>query len=106
MPLYDLHSHWGTERHYPLRGRAQQAKQIDIWKTECRFDDKAAMAAYFRKNDVRRVMLLDFAFTRELPLEEVRALHDEMIAFQRDHADVVLGNWLRLDPDTGRGRAR
>lgn len=100
MALYDLHSHWGTERHYPLRGRAQQARQFDIWKTECRFDDKPAMAAYFRKNGVR--VMLDFGFTRELPMDEVRALHDEMIEFQRQNTDVVLGNWLQLDPDSGR----
>jgi hypothetical protein len=100
MPLYDLHSHWGTEKHYPLRGKAQQAKQIEIWRTECKFWDAGDMARYFRDNDVR--VMLDLGFTREMPLDEVRPLHDEMLAFQRTNADVVLGNWLQIGADTGR----
>ncbi|MGE0796910.1 MAG: amidohydrolase family protein [Lautropia sp.] len=99
MPIYDLHSHWGTEKAYPLRSKAQQAKQIDIWKTECKFVSPSEMADYFRKNDVR--VMLDYGFTRELPLEQVRELHDEMIAFGRANRDVVLGNWIQLNPDDG-----
>lgn len=99
MTLYDLHSHWGTEKAYPLRGKAQQAKQVDIWKTECQFFSTDEMSAYFRKNEVK--VMLDYGFTRELPMEEVRVLHDEMIAYARANADVVLGNWIQLDPDSG-----
>jgi len=100
MPLFDLHSHWGTEKHYPLRGKAQQAKQFDIWRTECKFWEKGDMARYFRDSDVR--VMLDLGFTREMPLDEVRLLHDEMIAYQRENPDVVLGNWLQVAADSGR----
>lgn len=100
MRLYDLHSHWGTEKHYPLRGRAQQAKQFDIWRTECRFWGQDEMAAYFRTSGVK--VMLDLGFTREMTLADVRPLHDEMIAFQRAHPDVVLGNWLQIGADEGR----
>jgi predicted TIM-barrel fold metal-dependent hydrolase len=97
--IYDLHSHWGTEKAYPLRGKAQQAKQVDIWKTECQFVTPPEMADYFRKNDVK--VMLDYGFTRELPMQEVRLLHDEMISFSKVHSDVVLGNWIQLNPDSG-----
>ncbi len=99
MPIYDLHSHWGTERMYPLRGKAQQAKQVDVWKTECKFVSSDEMAAYLRRNDVRA--MLDIGFTRELPLDEVRSLHDEMLAFGRANPDIVLGNWIQIGPDAG-----
>jgi predicted TIM-barrel fold metal-dependent hydrolase len=100
MPILDMHSHWGTEPHYPLRGKAQQAKQFDIWRTECRFWEKPAMAQYFRDSGVR--VMLDLGYTREIPLAELRPIHDEMIAFQREHPDVVLGNWVQIAGDTGR----
>lgn len=100
MTVYDLHSHWGTESFYPLRGRAQQAKQVDIWKTECRFWTKEEMADYIRQSGVKT--MLDIGFTRSLPLDEVRRMHDEVIDFQRSNADIVLGNWLQLGPKTGR----
>ncbi len=100
MPILDMHSHWGTQTHYPLRGKAQQAKQFDIWRTECKFWEKPAMAQYFRDSGVR--VMLDLGYTREIPLEELRPIHDEMISFQREHADVVLGNWLQIAGDAGR----
>lgn len=99
MALYDLHSHWGTEKHYPLRGKVQQAKQFDIWRTECRFLEKADMARYFRESGVR--VMLDLGYTREMPLAQIRPLHDEMIEFQRANSDVVLGNWVQLPGDSG-----
>lgn len=98
-PILDIHSHWGTEAFYPLRGKAAQARQVEIWKTECRFVSKQEMADYLRASNVRT--MLDIGFTRELPLEQVRAMHDEMIAFQKANADVVLGNWIQLSPHTG-----
>lgn len=99
MSLIDLHSHWGTEEMYPLRGKAQQDKQVAIWKTECRFWTKREMTDYFRQNDVKTI--LDIGFTRELPLDQVRRMHDEMIELQQTNSDVILGNWLQLNPDTG-----
>jgi predicted TIM-barrel fold metal-dependent hydrolase len=99
MTILDMHSHWGTERHYPLRGKAQQAKQFDIWRTECRFWEKPAMAQYFRDSGIR--VMLDLGYTREVPLDDLRSIHDEMIEFQRENADVVLGNWVQIAADAG-----
>lgn len=98
-PIYDLHSHWGTEKHYPLRGKAQQAKQYDIWKTECRFVSEKEMTDYFRASGVK--VMLDLGYTREMPIAEVRPLHDEMIALTRANADVIMGNWLQVSPKDG-----
>jgi predicted TIM-barrel fold metal-dependent hydrolase len=38
-------------------------------------------------------------------MEEVRALHDYAFATQRAHADVIVGNWLHIDPRDGRAAA-
>jgi predicted TIM-barrel fold metal-dependent hydrolase len=57
------------------------------------------MAEYFRANDAR--VILDFGFTKTLPLEEARDFHDYAIETQRSHADAIFGNWIQLDPRTG-----
>ena len=98
-PLIDMHSHWGTEEFYPLRGAEEQAIQMQIWKTECRFYSLAEQADYFRANHVR--VILDFGFTQSLAMEQVRRMHDTAIAYQRDHGDVIIGNWLQINPDEG-----
>ena len=100
MPLYDLHSHWGTEELYPLRTPEARARQFDVWKTEAKFWTKDEMAAYFRKNDVK--VMLDLGFSRHEPMDRVRALHDEIFAFERQHPDVTMGMWLQLGPHTAR----
>lgn len=99
MPLFDLHSHWGTKRGYPLRGEAALALQKRTWNSSPTYVSEEEMAAYFRAQGVRTI--LDFGFTKTLPLADVQVLHDYALETQRSHSDVIFGNWLQIDPRTG-----
>ena len=99
MRLFDLHSHWGTKRGYVLQSEEELAQQIKTWRSEPRYDTEEEMAAYFRQHAAR--VILDFGFTKTMPLEEVREYHDYALATQRRFPDVIYGNWLQIDPRTG-----
>ena len=58
------------------------------------------MAAYLRAQGVRTI--LDFGFTKSLPIAEARAYHDYAIDVQATYPDVIFGHWLQIDPRTGR----
>ena len=103
MNIIDIHSHWGTRRGYTLRTPEELAQQKRTWNSEPSYESEDAMAAYFRANDVRTI--LDFGFTKSLPLAEARSYHDYAIDVQRAHADVVHGIWVQLDPRHGRDAA-
>lgn len=98
-PLIDMHSHWGTERGYPLRTPAELAQQEKVWRSKPRYDSDEEMVAYFRAQHVRTI--LDFGFTKYLPVEEARAIHDYGFDMQRRHPDAILGNWIHVDPRGG-----
>lgn len=99
MKLIDLHSHWGTKRGYVLRTEAELARQKHTWNSEPKYHTEDEMAAYFRSQGVRAI--LDFGFTKNMPVAEAREYHDYGIATQKKHPDAILGLWLQLDPRTG-----
>ena len=99
MRLFDLHSHWGTKRGYVLQTEEELAQQIKTWRSAPRYDTEEEMAAYFRQHAAR--VILDFGFTKSMPLEKVREYHDYALATQRRFPDVIHGNWLQIDPRTG-----
>jgi len=100
LPLYDLHSHWGTRRGYPLRTPEELAQQKKVWNSEPRYASEDEMAEELRRSNVR--VILDLGFTKFLPIDEVAALHDYAFATQRSHPDVILGHWLQINPKLGR----
>lgn len=99
MKIFDMHSHWGTERGYPLRDSAQIALQKHTWNSTATYVSEDQMADYFRRHDAR--VILDLGFTKTMPIAEVRDLHDYAITVQRQHADVIFGLWLQIDPRSG-----
>lgn len=103
MRLFDLHSHWGTERGYPLRTPEALARQKATWNSTPTYVTEDEMAAYFRESGVRAI--LDFGFTKNLPLDEARPLHDYALATQATHADAIFGHWLQIDPRHGEAGA-
>ena len=74
MKFIDLHSHWGTRRGYLLRTEEELATQKKVWNSEPRYETEEEMADYFRKVGVRTI--LDFAFTKDLPMSQVRSLRE------------------------------
>ena len=99
MKLFDLHSHWGTEKGYVLRTTDALAQQNSTWNSTPKYDTDEEMAAYLRANQVRTI--LDFGFTKNLSIEEVKPLHDYAIATQLQYSDCIFGNWIQLDPRLG-----
>jgi predicted TIM-barrel fold metal-dependent hydrolase len=98
--ILDFHSHWGTRRGYPFRTEAELAHQQRVWKKPASYVTEEEMAAYFRTSGVRA--MLDLGFTKYLPIDEVRAYHDYALDVQRRFPEAILGNWLQIDPRTGR----
>jgi len=92
MRIFDCHSHWGTQRGYLFRTAAELARQEAIWKTQVRYYTEEEQAAYLRKNKVRAI--LDLSFTKFMPIQQMREMHDYALAEQRKHPDVIAGHWL------------
>ena len=104
MRILDVHSHWGTQRGYVLRTAAALAQQSRTWRSEPKYDSEEEMAQYFRASGVRAI--LDFGFTKSLPLDDVAPLHDYAIETQAKYPDVIVGHWLQIDPRLGAAGAR
>jgi uncharacterized protein len=99
MKIIDIHSHWGTERGYPLRTPAELAQQKATWNSETKYATEEEMAAYFRSSNVQ--VILDFGFAKFLPMEEMQALHDYAFDVERTNRDCILGHWIHIDPRSG-----
>jgi len=99
MKMIDIHSHWGTKRGYTLRTDEELAQQKKTWNSEPKYATEDQMADYFRRSNVRAV--LDFGFTKFIPLDEARAVHDYGFETERAHADAIIGHWIHIDPHTG-----
>ena len=99
MRLIDMHSHWGTERGWrgnPAGGKKAFAALQKYFNWHDGFVTEAHMAEYFRNSNAR--VVLDLAFTQNLPMDEVRDQHDYSFATERAYPDVILGHWIHLDP--------
>ena len=99
MKKIDIHSHWGTRRGYTLRTPEELAQQKRTWNSEPAYATEDEMADYFRRSDVK--VVLDFGFTKTMPIGEIAAVHDYGFATERAHPDAILGHWLHIDPHTG-----
>ncbi|OGA40843.1 MAG: hypothetical protein A3G24_28615 [Betaproteobacteria bacterium RIFCSPLOWO2_12_FULL_62_13] len=99
MRVFDLHSHWGTEKGYRLRTDAEKAQQPQVWKSAASYVTEQEMAEYFRKH--RAKTILDLGFTKSLRIEKVREFHDYALETQRKYRDVIFGNWMNIDPRSG-----
>lgn len=99
MNIIDMHSHWGTKRGYTLRTPEELAQQKTTWNSIPAFVTEDEMAAYFRRSNVRAV--LDFGYTKFMPLAEAKPIHDYGFSTQRAHPDTIIGHWVHIAPHTG-----
>lgn len=67
------------------------------------FDTEEQMASYFRSQNVKTI--LDFGFTKNLPIDEVIPLHDYAIQTQATYRDCIFGNWIQINPRHGKAGA-
>ncbi len=96
MRVFDLHSHWGTQKGYRRRTDDELAQQHNTWRSTAKYVSEQEMADYFRRHNTR--VILDLGFTKSMKIADVREFHDYALDFQRQHSDVVFGNWLNIDP--------
>lgn len=99
IPIIDLHSHWSTRRGYVLQTEAELAQQHGTWRSTADYRTEEEMAADFAAANVRTI--LDFGFTKFLPIERVAPLHDYGFETQRRFSEVIIGNWLHFQPEVG-----
>jgi predicted TIM-barrel fold metal-dependent hydrolase len=104
MKIIDVHSHWGTKRGYTLRTDEELAQQKETWNSEPTYHTEDEMAAYFRASNVR--VILDFGFTKFMPLDEAKPIHDYGFETQRAHPEEIIGHWIHIDPSTGAAGVR
>lgn len=97
--LIDMHSHWGTERGWlgnPMKTPEQQKAMGKYFRWDHTFVTEGEQTAYFRANNVQ--VMLDLAWTGYMSVEQVYEQHEYAFAYTRQNPDVVLGNWLHIDP--------
>jgi uncharacterized protein len=97
--LIDFHSHWGTERGWkgsPLGTAESRNAMKGYFKWDVNFVSDEEQAAQFRRDNVK--VMLDFAFTYKMDAGAVRDQHDYAFDYARKYPDVVLGNWISIDP--------
>lgn len=96
MKFFDCHSHWGTEEGHIFRTPEELARQEKIWRTQGRYWQEEEMIRTMRDNEAR--VILDLAWTRKLPIEAMRKVHDYAFEVTRRNRDVIFGHWLLFDP--------
>lgn len=96
MRMFDCHSHWATEKGHIFRTPEELARQERIWRTKGRYWQEEEMIRTMRDNEARAIM--DLAWTRNLPIEQIREYHDYVFDVTRRNRDVIFGHWLLFDP--------
>jgi predicted TIM-barrel fold metal-dependent hydrolase len=70
--------------------------QEKVWRTKARYYTEQEMMDYMRSQNVRAI--LDIAFVKTLPIEQIREYHDYTFEVARANPDVIFGHWLQFDP--------
>ncbi|MBS2547624.1 amidohydrolase [Catenulispora sp. NL8] len=98
-PVIDFHSHWGTEQGWkgsPFQTTEARAAVRDYFKWDMTFVSEEEQAAQFRQANAK--VMLDLAYTYKMDVGAMRDQHDYAFDYTREYPDVVLGNWIGIDP--------
>jgi predicted TIM-barrel fold metal-dependent hydrolase len=97
--LLDFHSHWGTEQGWkgsPYETPEAREALRGYFKWDMSFVSEEEQAARFRRANAK--VMLSLGYTRKMDVGAVRDQHDYAFDYARKHPDVVLGNWIGIDP--------
>ena len=97
--LIDFHSHWGTEQGWkgsPYQTPEAREAVRKYFKWDMSFVSEEEQAAQLRRANTK--VMLDLAYTYTMDAGAVRDQHDYAFDYARNHPDVVLGNWIGIDP--------
>jgi predicted TIM-barrel fold metal-dependent hydrolase len=105
MKAIDFHSHYPMKEYSlysrtPLEQIELAEKQYGFKKGELnRTRTEEEMVQDLRKSEVK--VAFDLGFTMELPIEELKRLHDYVMYLHKSYPDVILGTWAMINPQTG-----
>ncbi len=97
--VIDFHSHWGTERGWrgsPFEDPEARAAVRSYFAWDMEFVTEEEQAARFRRDHAR--VMLDLAYTHTMDVGALRDQHEYAFEHARTYPDVVLGNWISIDP--------
>lgn len=97
--LIDFHSHWGTEQGWkgsPFENPEAREAVRGYFKWDMTFVSEEEQAAQFRQANTK--VMLDLAYTYKMDVGAMRDQHDYAFDYARKYPDVVLGNWIGIDP--------
>ena len=97
--LMDFHSHWGTEQGWkgsPFETPEAREAVRGYFKWDMTFVSEEEQAAQFRRANT--TVMLDLAYTHKMDVGAMREQHDYAFDYARKYPDVVLGNWIGINP--------
>ena len=97
--LIDFHSHWGTEQGWkgsPFENPEAREAVRGYFKWDMTFVCEEEQAAQFRQANTK--VMLDLAYTYKMDVGAMRDQHDYAFDYACKYPDVVLGNWIGIDP--------
>lgn len=99
MQTIDMHSHFGTERGYLFQTEEERKHAEANYSRELEPLTEEEIVEDLREANVRS--MLNYGFTWNSPIEEVRELHDYAEELISNNRDVFLGLWVAVDPNLG-----
>jgi predicted TIM-barrel fold metal-dependent hydrolase len=97
--LFDFHSHWGTEQGWkgsPFETPEARDAVRAYFKWDMGLVGEEEQADQFRRANAK--VMLDLAYTYKMDVGAAREQHDYAFEYARKYPDVVLGNWIVIDP--------
>ncbi|WP_336360161.1 amidohydrolase family protein [Haladaptatus sp. ZSTT2] len=97
MQVLDVHCHYSTDEAYVFRTEEDRERATVNFRREVELGTEAEMLEDLRGAGVR--VMINIGCTTDLPIEEVRALHDDTARIISENRDVFIGQWIMIDPN-------
>jgi len=96
MAVLDAHCHWSTDEAYVFRTEEERRKATENFRRKVEMRTEAEMLADLREAGVRT--MINIGCTTDMPIEEVRELHEYTSRIISENRDVFIGQWIMIDP--------
>lgn len=99
MDIIDVHSHFATEEGFVYNTPEERERAKNVYHRELSVRTHEEMASDIAAAGMKSI--LNFGFTMDAPIEEVRELHDYAEELITNHPESFLGLWVSVDPREG-----